>query len=172
MEADLNKTNTNTHQCTGTASFHPWFSTTSLRRAKAKHAIIISVNYPLGPKGTYTDIYIALQDFLLWYKHDGSFDARYESWPAWLLAQHPQQTYTIDKSSVYVEAKSAGTYAAVTTLSLNAKRDVGTAIPINAALFRSPMLAHYKRDILQPDAVSTYMGHDMPSHTSLHTSKR
>ena len=70
------------------------------------------------------------------------------------------QNFTIDKDHVYVEGESAGGQAAVTALWLNAAED-GPNLPIDVALLRYPMIAHYKRrwdKIADKDGKVNYMG--------------
>ncbi|KAI4709426.1 hypothetical protein J4E89_005442 [Alternaria sp. Ai002NY15] len=139
--------------CTGAANFIPWYSQTAIQRAKQKNAIIIAPNYPLGPEGNYIDIYEAIHDFLRWYKEDGYFKKDHNdktaSWPQWLCCEMEQkgQKLNIAKECVYIEGESAGGHAAVTAMWLNADRELDLKIPVQAALLRFPMIAHYKRKI-------------------------
>ncbi|KAF1830293.1 alpha/beta-hydrolase [Decorospora gaudefroyi] len=130
--------------CTGASDGIPWYSQTAMRRAKNRGAIVIGIDYPLGPEGNYKDIVDSLGDFLAWYKADKSFDPNHTSWTDWLYKQTPNLNYTLDKSSVYIEGESAGGQAAVTTIWLNAKKG-GPNLPIDAALLRFPMIEHYTR---------------------------
>ncbi|CAN9297346.1 unnamed protein product [Alternaria alternata] len=130
--------------CTGAGGFPAWYSQTTISRAKAKKAIIIAPDYPLGPEGNYKDIVDCLRDFLVWYKEDGCFESDFTKWTEWLYKQKPLQKFTIDKDHVYVEGESAGGQAAVTALWLNAAKG-GPNLPIDVALLRYPMIAHYKR---------------------------
>jgi len=153
-------------QCTGAADFIPWYSQTAVQRAKQKNAIIIAPNYPLGPEGNYVDIYQAIYDFLRWYKEGGYFkkvwddtDDKTKSWQEWLCREVANKggKLAIDKDQVYVEGESAGAHAAVTAMWLNAAKDGGLKIPIQAALLRFPMIAHYKRTVKAGEKVP-YMG--------------
>ncbi|KAI4672380.1 uncharacterized protein J4E78_000881 [Alternaria triticimaculans] len=141
--------------CTGAADFIPWYSQIAVQRAKQKNAIIIAPNYPLGPEGNYVDIYRAIYDFLRWYKEDGYFkkvwddtEDKTKSWQEWLCREVANKggKLAIDKDQVYVEGESAGAHAAVTAMWLNAAKDGGLKIPIQAALLRFPMIAHYERE--------------------------
>jgi len=87
----------------------------------------------------------SIQDFLDWYKEDGSLEPRFKNWTKWLYDQEPKQDFTIDKDHVYIEGESAGGHAAVTAMWLNATKG-GTNLPIDAALLRYPMIAHYARN--------------------------
>jgi acetyl esterase/lipase len=131
-------------QCTGAADFIPWYSGSAVRRAKEKGAIIIAPNYCLGPEGNYQDIYSSIKDFLAWYDKEGCFEPGCEKWTDWVYKQESTQNFTIDKKHVYVEGESAGGHAAVTAMWLNAAKD-GPHLPIDVALLRYPMIAHYSR---------------------------
>jgi len=153
-------------QCTGAADFIPWYSQTAVHRARQKNAIIIAPNYPLGPEGNYVDIYEAIFDFLRWYKEDGYFGKDWtdkkdenKSWQEWLRGEVAKKggKLAIAKDQVYVEGESAGAHAAVTAMWLNATIDGGMKIPIQAALLRFPMIAHYKRKVKEGEEVP-YMG--------------
>jgi acetyl esterase/lipase len=150
-------------QCTGAADFIPWYSQTAVQRAQQKKAIIIAPNYPLGPEGNYDDIYEAIYDFLKWYKEDGYFkkDAKDTdaSWQDWLCGEIEKKgkKLTIAKEHVYVEGESAGAHAAVTAMWLNASTEYQFNIPIQAALLRYPMIAHYERTI-KPGEQVPYIG--------------
>lgn len=101
-----------------------------------------------------------LSDFLVWYKEDGCFEPGSTKWTEWLYKQKPVQNFTIDKKHVYVEGESAGGQAAVTALWLNATKG-GPNLPIEVALIRYPMIAHYKRKwdkIADKDGKINYMG--------------
>jgi acetyl esterase/lipase len=147
-------------KCTGAGDFPAWYSQTTISRAKAKKVIIIAPDYPLGPEGNYKDIVDCLSDFLVWYKEDGCFEPGFTKWTEWLYKQKPVQNFTIDKNHVYVEGESAGGQAAVTALWLNATKG-GPNLPIDVALLRYPMIAHYKRKwdkIADKDGKVNYMG--------------
>ncbi|CAN9192713.1 unnamed protein product [Alternaria alternata] len=95
-----------------------------------------------------------------YYKEDGCFESGFTKWTEWLYKQIPVQNFTIDKDHVYVEGESAGGQAAVTALWLNAAED-GPNLPIDVALLRYPMIAHYKRrwdKIADKDGKVNYMG--------------
>jgi hypothetical protein len=86
----------------------------------------------------------SLTEFLHWYKEDGCFEPDFTRWTEWLYSQTPAQSFTVDKKSVYVEGESAGGLAAVTALWINANKG-GPNLPIDVALLRYPMIAHYER---------------------------
>lgn len=154
-------------QCTGAADFIPWYSATAIRCARRNNAIILAVDYPLGPEGNYADIHAALEDFLRWYKEDGCFEVGYQDWRKWLYAQNTGKSFTIDKDHVYVEGESAGGLAAVMALWINADRRRGMDIPVKFALLRYPMIAHYSRvwptiTDENPTGAVIYMGTSVP----------
>jgi len=152
-------------QCTGAADFIPWYSKTAVQRTKQKNAIIIAPNYPLGPEGNYVNIYQAIYDFLRWYKEDGYFkiqtDDKITSWQNWLYGEVAKKggKLAIAKDQIYIEGESAGAHAAVTAMWLNAAKDGGMKIPIQAALLRFPMIAHYEREAGEK---VPYMGQEWP----------
>ncbi|KAL1798244.1 hypothetical protein ACET3X_002281 [Alternaria dauci] len=146
--------------CTGASDFPAWYSQTVIKRAKAKEAIIIAPDYPLGPEGNYKDIVNCLRDFLDWYKEDVCFEPEIKKWTEWVYARRPSTKFTIDKDRIYVEGESAGGQAAVTALWLNAAKG-GPNLHIDVALLRYPMIAHYKRPwdkCAGPDGTVHYMG--------------
>jgi acetyl esterase/lipase len=157
-------------QCTGAADFIPWYSQTAVQRAQQKKAIIIAPNYPPGPEGNYVDIYEAIYDFLRWYKEDGYFKKDTKdtntSWQDWLCGEIEKKgkKLTIAKEHVYVEGESAGAHAAVTAMWLNATATLQINIPIQAALLRYPMIAHYKRTIKPGEQVGYIGGNHELAH--------
>jgi hypothetical protein len=79
-------------------------------------------------------------------------ESKDENWEDWLVRQikeESQKTISIDKKKVFVEGESAGGHAAVTAMWLNAEKN-GPHIPIEVALLRYLMVAHYERTFVGP----------------------
>jgi acetyl esterase/lipase len=129
---------------TGAGDHIPWYSQSALKHAYKNKAIVIAPDYPLGPEANYEDIFTALGDFLTFYKLDGCFEPGHKHWTQWLKSQI-KKDITIDKDNIFIEGESAGGHAIITTLFLNADKDLDFKLPIKAVMLRYPMIGHYSR---------------------------
>jgi acetyl esterase/lipase len=120
---------------------------------------VIAPDYPLGPEATYEEIFDSIKDFVLWYKHDlflETSERPFKTWTEWLAKKAKVARIQPDKAPIYISGESAGGHAAVTTIFLNADKELDIKLPLKVALLRFRMLKHYKRSFSE-DKTSSFM---------------
>jgi hypothetical protein len=148
-------------QCTGAANHIPWYSKTSLEYARRTKSVVVALNYPLGPNNTYRDINAAALDFYRFWTDNGYFkkdDEVDEHWTDALVRKINLEDITLDKDRVRIETDSAGVDFACRLIFINAGLGQKSTLAIDAALFRYPMVTHYKREFPAGGGTLDYMG--------------
>jgi hypothetical protein len=148
-------------KCTGAANHIPWYSKTSLEYARSTKSVVVAPNYPLGPNNTYRDIDAAARDFYRFWTEDGYFKKEYEvdeHWTEALVRKINVKGIKLEKDRVRVESDSAGVDFACRLIFVYAEIGRELTLAIDAALFRYPMVTHYKREFPVGGGALDYMG--------------